>query len=669
MKKIILLLSVWLFAHLVVTANQGFYCNHYTASLAGRGADAIASPGHVELMKKYDVKFYFLDLDIRRTSPYTINGNVLIRAASLVNGLDSFGIELANQFTIDSIHASVNSGLFQNAGFTRTGTTSDIVVQLPVAANNGQTVEVRVFYRGNPPTSSTVPTGGGVFTGNNIFTASPPYNSSTWWPCKQSLTDKADSSWFYITTDTTNVAVANGALKNTVPVAGGKNRWEYKSRYPIDFYLVAFVIGAKATMAKTTQYFHPAGRTDSMIVESYGGVNVNKAVDVLHKFSDLFGLYPFYEEKLGLANVTLGGGMENQTIIAMGNIGTVMEHEITHQWFGDHVTCGSYRDMWLNEGFARWGESVYSEFASSNPDSARKKLCTEYEVGNPIYGATSGTTNNANANASIANYASDTNSINALYGGLGRTLNYEKPAMMLNSLRFEINNDNLFFLGLRNYLTQFGGSTARTADFINVMETTTGMDFTDFFNSWYFGYGFPTFSLKWHQKNGHLALQVNHTGSSANTPVFKTSLEVKVKHASGDTTVRVYINQNSQLFQVNVGDSVTGFEVDPNQWIANKTGTTELDTTLLIETAIENVDNNVPNYTVFPNPSSGTIFISSLNSNITGAEMRLYNSLGSLLHQEILSSSRQHIHLPSMPDGLYFIQIGKDKPQRLMLLH
>lgn len=668
MKQIYLIITGLLLSLSGAFANQGFFCNHYPAAGAARGAEAIASPSHVALMQKYDVGFYFLDLDIQRTAPYTISGNVLVRAKSLVGSLDTFGIELANQFTIDSIHAALNGGSFQSATFARTASTSDIRVFLPFTATSNQTLEVRVFYRGNPLTSTFGPTGGGVFTGANIFTASPPYNSSTWFPCKQSLTDKADSSWFFITTDTANVAVANGALKNTVSVGSNKNRWEYKSRYPIDFYLIAFVVGTKSGMAKTTQFFHPVGRTDSMVVEGYGGINTGKAVDVLHKFSELFGLYPFYEEKLGLAAVSLGGGMENQTIIAMGNIGTVMEHEITHQWFGDHVTCGSYRDMWLNEGFARWGESVYAEFASSNPDSARIKLCTEYEVGNPIYGATSGTINNANANASIHYYASDTNSINALYGGLGRTLNYEKPAMMLNSLRFEINDDDLFFQGLRNYLTQFGGSTARTADFIYIMETTTSMDLTDFFDNWYYGYGFPTFNIKWHQKNNRLALQVNHTGSSANTPLFKTSLEVKIKRQLSDTTVRVFVNQNSQTFQLAMDDSVTGFEVDPNQWIANKTGTVTKDTSLVIETALASLEKANISFNVHPNPTNGTLYISSSLKSSEVMDAELYNAFGQLVHRERVAANRQ-MSLPQLPDGVYLLQINDSKPVKVMLVH
>src|SRR5690606_22049979 len=97
-----LLFAAMFTAQLQVNANQGLLCNHFSANSAARGTEAIASPGHVDLMRKYDVGFYFLDLDIQRQNPYTISGNVLIRATAVVNSLDTFGIELANQFAIDS---------------------------------------------------------------------------------------------------------------------------------------------------------------------------------------------------------------------------------------------------------------------------------------------------------------------------------------------------------------------------------------------------------------------------------------------------------------------------------------------------------------------------------------------------------------------------------------
>ncbi|MBL0310321.1 MAG: T9SS type A sorting domain-containing protein [Bacteroidetes bacterium] len=671
MKNIYLLL-MGLFAALTnANANQGFYCNHFSGSAANRDAQIVASPDHVARMAKYDVGFYFLDLNMQRTAPYTISGNVLMRTKSLVSSLDTFGVELSALFTIDSVQAALNGGSFQSANFARIASTTAINVVLPFTAALNQMVEVRVYYHGNPQTSTLGPSGGAVFTPTtqypNIFNASPPYNASTWFPCKQSLTDKADSSWFFITTDTANVAVANGLLQNTVPVGSNKNRWEYKSKYPIDFFLIAFVVGTKSGMAKTTEYFHPTGRTDSMAVNGFGAaINTNTAVDILSKFSSLLGLYPFYDETLGLASVYLGGGMENQTIIAMGNIGTVMEHEIMHQWFGAHVTCASYRDLWLNEGFARWGESLYSELSSANPDSGRIKLCTEYEVGNPLYGANIGTVNVTNANTSIFHYVSDTNSVNSLYGGTGRTAYYEKPAMMINSLRFEINNDSIFFLGLRNYLSQYAGGNARGSDFIDVMETTTGMDLTDFFAGWYYGYGFPTFNIKWNQKNGQLMMEVTETTSSTNTPLIKTSLEVKVLRANADTTLRFYIGQNVSSFNISSSDSVTGFVVDPNQWIANKAGTTTMDTSLIIS-GIEILKDGSASFHIYPNPTNGTLYISSSLPSGEPMDAELYNAFGQLVHRERISSNRQ-MNLPTLPQGIYLLQINRSQPIKVMII-
>jgi len=434
-------------------------CRAHTnlSGLPGHDAKTLSSASNTARENEYDVHFYWLDLDIEKTSA-NISGNVMVQATSLVDALDTFSLDLdSTNFTVDSVSAALNLGAYQSAQFTHTG--SDLVIILPFTAAINQTVQARVWYHGAAATSTGgYPDGNAFFVGNTqVFSASPPYNSATWWPCKQNLNDKADSSWFFITTDTANTAISNGLLTNKVPVDSNKQRWEWKSHHIIDFYLISFVVGQ---YTDTFQYFHPAGRTDSMRVEYY---NLAPAytLDVLQKYSTLFGLYPFYDEKFALASVYLGGGMENQTVVSLGIAGTVIEHETMHQWFGDNVTCGSYRDLFLNEGFARWAESLYPELASYNPDSARISICNQYENGSQLYGKGG----LGYPKGSIYNYNVDTLDILKLYADTGRGMNYEKAAMMINSLRFEINNDSLFFQGLKNYQTIYAGKTAVANDF------------------------------------------------------------------------------------------------------------------------------------------------------------------------------------------------------------
>jgi aminopeptidase N len=330
---------------------------------------------------------------------------------------------------------------------------------------------VRIYYHGAPSESDAFPESGFFDgSGQNPFSASPPYNSYTWWPCKQVLTDKADSSWFFITTDTTNITASNGLLDSVIQVSPTKKCWEWKSHHTIAFYLIAFAVGP---FTYSTQYFHPTGRTDSMIVEYFNYTpNGNEILDILQLYCNLFGPYPFYDEKFGIARINLLGGMENQTIVMLGASG-VECHETAHMWFGDNVTCGSWDDIMLNEGFAHWCESVWPEFSNANHDSARISICNTYEqnILSPSV---------PNDDTSSGYAPADTTSVTGVF--IPRWIYYDKNAMMLNTLRFEINNDSLFFLALQNYQQRYATGNAFAYDLENMMTSTTGIDQTAFFN-------------------------------------------------------------------------------------------------------------------------------------------------------------------------------------------
>ena len=594
---------------------------------------------------QYDVHFYYLDLDIE-TASNSISGNVLIRATSQVNSLDTFGVELDTPLTVDSAQAGLNGDTLHIATVARNG--RNVYVLLPFTATINQTVEVRIFYHGNPTVSTTYNSGFWVGTGHK-FSASPPYNAYNWFPCKQDLTDKADSSWFFITTDTASHTISNGILTNIVSVGSTKQRWEWKSHYAIDFYLISFVVG---DFTETTQYFHPTGHSDSMPVKYYNYTPVgNKVLNILQVFSNLFGLYPFYDEKLGIATVNLSGGIENQTIIAMGNNG-VEPHEITHQWFGDNVTCGSWKDILLNEGFARWGESVYSEFTSSNPDSARIIYCNTYE-----------TAALSQANGSVYGPA-DTNTIVGVFGNY--SLYYSKAAMVINSLRFEFNNDSLFFLGLRNYQTQFRGKSALGTDLKSVMEATSGKALTDFFNQWYYGFGFPTFNTVWNQQNNQLMLEVSQTTSSVNTPLFKTPLEIKAKRAMGDTVFRIAISQLVNDFNLHCTGTVTNLVIDPHQWISNQVGTISQDTSFYVS-GIEEVESNNSEYRIYPNPANNLLYIVADREGANHSiEAIIFDVQGRKVYEgKILSN--EAIKLPKLSEGSYIVQLNGSRGYKLQI--
>lgn len=654
MRKLHLFVTIT-FAFGVVRANNGLasYTN------AGRNSRATSPVSNIAREDEYDVRFYWLNLDIEAANSF-ITGNVLTTAVVVASaGLDTFSLELDPALTVDSAEVQFNGSSFQTAAVVRgSGTEVDILLPIHTHASFNELIGARLYYHGTANESTGgIPSGAGFFEGPPNYSASPPYNASTWWPCKQNLTDKADSSWFFITTDTPSIAVSNGLLVNTVNLGGGKVQYQWESHHAIDFYLISFVVGQ---MTGSVQYFHPTGRTDSMLVEFYNASPSN-TLDILQKFTDKFGLYPFYDEKYGVAAVNLQGGMENQTIASVGD-SSVITHETALQWFGDNVTCASYRDIWLNEGFARWAESLYAELSA--PDSAaaqaaRINICNQYENGvaaDSEYGGLGW------PYASIYAYNTDTVDIAALNAGEGYDLNYNKAAMMINSLRFLINNDALFFTGLQNYQSLYSGQAASTGNFMDMMENTVNFDLAQFFDQWYYGYGFPVFNVYWNQGGNELALEViEQQSDSLQGSLFQTPLEIEVKRLFSDTTIRINILQDTTYFQIYSAntDSIVAFVVDPNQWILNGPGVTVNDTSIeVIPAAIKTVDLPSEAISIFPNPASDYLNVRSNLPFTESLQADLYNDLG----QRVISQRIKPydtISLQGLPDGVYFLQLNQ----------
>jgi hypothetical protein len=154
-------------------------------------------------------------------------------------------------------------------------------------------------------------------------------------------------------------------------------------------------------------------------------------------------------------------------------------------------------------------------------------------------------------------------------------LSYNKGAAIIHNLRFEMEDDNLFFQTLKNYQQQYKDSVATADDFKHVAETTSGKNFTDFFNQWYYGEGYPTFNMVYTmQGTDSIILQVSQTVSApAITPFFKGLYEFKITSELGDTTVKAYVTYNSQEFKFKYHKVPTGIVVDPNNWVLNQVGT------------------------------------------------------------------------------------------------
>ena len=561
--SILLLLSFALFTNCYAQVNEvevGCFekCSH--ATLSSR-PEQVAYYQY-STMNKYDVKYLKLDLEVISGSRF-IKGTALT-VVKAVMPLDSFVTELRSNMIIDSVFINGTKMNFQRG--------SDHVF-IPLSSTLPVGTEVSALFYYNGTASSGAVYAGTIASNGLTYTAtlSESYQAREWFPAKQILTDKIDSADIWITTDAINKAGSNGKLITVESLPLEKVKYKWKSGYPMNYYMPSFSVGnymEYVNYAKPAEMFPDSIKIQHYIADNatyFASIkaNLDKTPAFIEKFSELFTLYPFKNEKYGHAQANIGGGMEHQTMTTTSSFSsTIIAHELGHQWWGNNVTCATWNDIWLNEGFASYCEYLAVEklpalFPTTNPTTYMQN------VHNSVLSSATGSV--YVPEASIF----DENRI------FSSRLSYNKGSAIIHNLRFEMQDDNLFFQTLKNYQQLYKGSTATANDFKLVAENTSGKNFTYFFNQWYYGEGYPTFNITYIRETpDSVILIVNETVSAVSvTPFFKGLYEFKITSAQGDTTVKAYVTSNNQQFKFKYNKTPNGVVVDPNNWVLNATGT------------------------------------------------------------------------------------------------
>ncbi len=609
-------------------------------------------PGYIPPETQYDLKFYHLNVNVERNS-LAISGNVKSLAKVVVPNLDSFAFILHQNHTIDSVYVN---GAKHN--FIRRDSLVKAFAGTPIPQN--QVFEAIVYYHGICPSSGGAAIGNGYNAdtspswGNEVsWSLSESFVAYEWFPCKQDLTDKIDSSWVYATTDSTNLVGSNGLLKNTV-VVGNKKRFEWKSKHPIDYYLIS-VSTAKYkpyNLYAKPQYLLP----DSIFIQNFiydNAINnsswnnqkaeLNKIVATIELESKLFGMYPFYKEKYGHCMAPLGGGMEHQTMTTLGWFEFELDaHELGHQWWGDNVTCKTRKDIFINEGWASYTEYLCDQYLPSiSGNTAINKMNS---VHSSVMSQPGGSSYFTNADTMDANVIFDSR------------LTYDKGSAIIHSLRYEINNDSTFFNAIRGFQNTYKGSTASVIDFKNHMETFTGLNFQQFFNQWYYGEGYPTFDVTWNQASNVFILKSIQTQSMpSSVPLFMTHLDYRVSRlGKPDTLLRLYHSQITETYSLALTGSVTSVFVDPKNWILNQVIGPVKDPSLA--TGLHEYEET--SIFIGPNPTSDILNISLNRSDKLLVE--LVDVKGQLILSQTMSGTAQ-FDLSHYAYGIYTVNLKNNK--------
>lgn len=328
--------------------------------------------------------------------------------------------------------------------------------------------------------------------------------------------------------------------------------------------------------------------------------------------------------------------MEHQTMTTLSSFSFgLVAHEMGHMWFGDNITCATWQDIWINEGFASYTEYIAEQnLRSQEAADSWMENAHSLAKGKP--------------QGSVYIPFEDAGDVNRIFD---YQLSYKKGAAIIHMIRFELDNDSLFFDVLKEFQTRFGGKVATGLDFKGVLEDLSGKDFTTFFDQWYFGKGYPYFTLGWKQRNDSLFITSLQSASSVETPFFRMPLELKVELTDRDTLVRIFQTEELQDFKFKLGGSVTNITVDPHKW-----SLFELNSISYIE---DMPDNNIP-YKIFPNPALDNVSIDFYGI-ATPRKISILNLAGKEIMQLCSSEPIVILSIRELASGAYIIQVTDNK--------
>lgn len=610
---------------------------HKINSFRNAAKATVASPEE----ERYDVKSVTLDLRVN-SNPVDIYGIATTTATVLEDNFGLYVFELNSSLDIEMVNIN---GV--QASFTREG---DVVsVLMPTIQHKDSSFRAEVFYKGTPETGTVFFFQQGLnyaadaaWNSPVTYTLSEPYASKDWWPCKQSLQDKIDSATIAITVDDSLKAGSNGVLVATTNVGNGKTRYTWKTNYPVAYYLLSIAIADYEDYSFTTTL--PDGK--QVLVQNFvynrpgfleeNKIRIDSTGNMLINFSEQFGTYPFHEEKYGHCMAPVFGGLEHQTMTTLHNFNArLVAHELAHQWWGDHVTCATWQDIWINEGFATYSEFLHYEKFRKENDAYNYMLNIHNQV-----------LEDSVKSGSVFVPAGDT--LNP-YRIFDTRLSYLKPGAVLHTLRYIIDDDDIFFQSLRQFQQQYAFGNATTEDFKNVVESISGLELDYFFDQWIYGEGYPVYSVKWYQLGNKIYLSLEQeTTTPSSVSLFELPVELKLVMQDEDTIIRINNKAAKQDLSVLVNGNVNEVIFDPRNMILNEDKVYRDHRVAFPQDGSEDA-------LVYPNPTENDWFIANVKA---GTELSLLDMQGRVLWQAVTNSNfGASIPAQRFAKGMYILQI------------
>jgi len=506
------------------------------------------SDGYELPKRNIDVLSYELKLDISQNEK-SIKENAKIKLIAFDKTEKNIELDFYDNFEINYVKIDGKNALYEY---------ENDKIEISRKDFNNDTLTIEIDFYGKP---QNLGFGSFWFDEKNgkhlIATLNEPVFASTWFPCNDTPWDKAFTK-ISITNDSSIVSLSNGKLVDKF-TKGKRRTYVWESNYPVATYLISIY---SAEYKNFNQKY--ITKSDTMSIEYYvleenlenAKKDFAKHPEYLKTLSELFGEYPFMNEKYGIAEMLWqNGAMESQTITAIGSnfisgmnfYESMIIHELAHHWWGNSVTPKTWNDIWLNEGFATYSEALYYEKTSgfdalkSTMSSFKSKI-------------------NSESGQILSNPG--TNLFSATV--------YNKGAWVLHMLRKEV-GDSLFFVGLKAYYNDFKYKNAEIRDFKKVFEKISNRNLDKFFNQWIFeGSGFLELEIKLKEKvisKNEIELKIDIQQIQTGYENYHFPLDIELEDSSGNIkNISSYIKGNTTL-KYKLKNRLKNAYFDKNNWL------------------------------------------------------------------------------------------------------
>jgi aminopeptidase N len=596
----------------------------------------------------YDLKYYRFHWTVDPAlEPAWISGSVTIYWEA-VEPMNTITFYLADNMTVSEVIQREDKLPFAHDE-------GKLMITLSSTQTAGSLDSLTITYGGNPTGKHSSSLFGDLYSfyqdrhngipivwTESIALEAPNY---FWWPSKQSFTDRADSIDIFITHpqyfDIHEYQTASNGVLISETVDDTSKTAHWKHRYPILDNYIGFAITNYTVYCEYAyegtehefpiiNYVFPEHLSD---VQKYTPVTAT----IIELYGDLFEMYPYADEKYGHAEIIANYGFENTTLSLMGFFDNreIIAHELAHMWFANKISCASWEDVWLNEGFATYLDLLTREHLDG--DEAFRNRRRKY-------------VNDVTMKSDGSVFCPDTTSIERI---LDYRLTYKKSSMVLHMLRYKLGDED-FFAAVQNYLAdpKLAFSYAKTIDLQNHFEAQSDMDLDEFFADWYMGEGHPSYQVQWNQVGENAYFQINQTQSHPSVSFFEMPLPVKVNGSEGETQwLRLENTENDQLIERTVAFPISSVQIDPEYEIISANNSITYSPS--VGTHLENHKDE--EMRIYPNPTCTTLNIETSISDHFSIDMTSLN--GQILYSIESEEPTKMLNVSSFKPGVYFITI------------